>query len=328
MSADVKPAADASRFRFLPHMDSASGHLIWAITVALFFLFVAIAPGFLNFLNINSILSEIALFGFLAVALTPVIVSGNIDISVGSVLGMAACLSIVLMPYGIGVAISAALGAGLLAGFMNGVLVEKVGIDSFIVTLATMIGIRGVTFYYIGDRSVMTLDPVFLAIGNSNVGFVPVRTIVLAIIAVLVAWVMHSTSHGRYTFAIGGNRAAAVDAGVRVSRHVIANMMICGLLAAVGGVAMAAQLGSVTPAFGAQYELWGITAVVLGGTRLRGGTGSILGSLGAVATLAILHNGMVLLQVQSFYVPIVIGFALILALVLDRQPTGIVKGGE
>ncbi|TGR23024.1 MULTISPECIES: ABC transporter permease [unclassified Mesorhizobium] len=323
MSTTAGLSAAISRAPFDLRLDASSGGLIWAITASLFALFALVAPGFLTFVNLTSILSEIALFGFLAVALTPVIISGNIDISVGAVLGMAACTCISLMPNGMVTAISAALAAGLLVGLVNGLLMEKAGINSFIVTLATMIGTRGLTFYSIGDRSVMTTDPDFLAIGNSNIGIVPVRTVLLIAIAVLMGWMLRSTSHGRYTFAIGGNRVAAVDAGVRVSRHVIANMMICSLLAATGGVAMASQLGAVSPAFGAQYELWAITAVVLGGTRLRGGSGSILGSLGAVATLAMLHNGMILLQIQSFYIPIVIGCALILALVLDRQPIGL-----
>lgn len=308
-------------------LDPASGALIWMIAATLFVLFSIFADGFLTTFNMTSIMSEAVLVGFLAVGLTPVIISRNIDLSVGSVVGLSACLAVGLQPYGLWVSVPVALGAGLAVGFVNGLLTEKAGINSFIVTLATMIGVRGLTFFYAGDRSLAAMDPNFLAIGTYAVGPVPARAILLVLIAMALAWMLRSTSHGRATFAIGGNRTAAVDAGIRVSRHVIANMAICGLAAGLCGVAMASELGAATPSYGRDYELWAITAVVLGGTRLRGGAGSILGSVGAVLALTILRNGMNLVQVPPFYIPIVMGLALIVALVADRKPGAIVGGG-
>lgn len=324
MSASGSASVASAASREVPTLSLSAGLLIWIIAVALFVLFSVAAEGFLSAFNMTSILSEGVLVGFLAVGLTPVIISGNIDLSVGSVLGLAACLAVGLQPYGLWPAILVSLGAGAAVGLVNGLLVEKAGINSFIVTLATMIGVRGLTFFYTGDQSVSAVDPRFMELGYLAVGPIPARVLLLAAIALLLAWMLRATSHGRYTYAIGGNRTAAVDAGIPVSRHVVANMVVCGVIAALCGVAMASELGAALPSYGREYELWAITAVVLGGTRLRGGVGGIAGTVGAVLALTILRNGMNLVQVPSFYIPIVMGLALITALVADRKPGGAV----
>lgn len=249
-------------------------------------------------------------------------ISGNIDLSVGATVGLTACLAVLLQPYGLTVALLAALAAGALCGLLNGLIVEKTGVSSFIVTLATMSGIRGLTFMGIGDVSLSATDDRLNAFSMLALG--PVSTVV-AIAAVLIAavgFILRYTIHGRNTFAIGGNRRAAVDAGIAASRHVVGNFVLCGLMAAACGIAMAANLGAASPTFGRDYELLAVTAVVLGGTRLQGGKGGVAGTLGAVVALTILRNGLNLLRVSPFYIPIIVGAVLIAALIIDRKING------
>jgi ribose transport system permease protein len=193
------------------------------------------------------------------------------------------------------------------------------GISSFIVTLAMMSGIRGLTFLAIGDISLSSTDDRLNTFAMLAIGPISIVVVLFAALAAIVGVVLRFTSHGRNTYAIGGNRSAAVDVGIAVSRHVIVNFALCGLMAATCGIAMAANLGAAAPSFGRDYELLAITAVVLGGTRLQGGKGGVAGTLGAVLALAILRNGLNLLRVSPFYIPVVVGLVLIMALVLDRR---------
>jgi ribose transport system permease protein len=275
---------------------------------------------FLTPFNLSNVLYQAALVGFLAVGMTPLVISGNIDLSVGAIVGMAACLAIKLQEQhlDLSIIIAVSIAAGGLLGALNGLIVEKIGVDSFIVTLAAMIGYRGLTFLYAGDASLSGTDERLIDLGQLSFGPVSLTSLLFLCLVLVFQWVLGSTLHGRNSYAIGGNRRAAVDAGIRVSRHVIVNFALSGLTAALCGVAMAAKLGAATPKFGADYELWAVTAIVLGGTRLRGGKGTALGTFGAVLALATLRNGMDLIHIPPFYVPIIVGAALIVGLLLDR----------
>jgi ribose transport system permease protein len=296
---------------------------IWLIAALLFLGFSILAPGFASVFNISNFLSEGVLIGFLAVGLTPVIISGNIDLSVGSTLGLVACLAVGLQGYGLSIALFISVLAGCSVGLLNGLLIERAGVNSFIVTLATMLGVRGLTFLYTGDQSLTATSDSFVNFGSMTIGPISVDVVVLLVFAALVWWMLLGTVHGRNTYAIGGNRRASEDAGVPVSLHVIGNMILSGFAASLCGLAMSANLGVASPSFGRDYELLAITAVVLGGVRLRGGTGSIIGTLGAVLALTILRNGMDLMHVPPFYIPVVMGLALIAALIADRRKGGL-----
>ena len=276
---------------------------------------------FLTPFNLSNVLYQAALVGLLAVGMTPLLISGNIDLSVGAIVGMAACLAIKLQEQqmDLSIIIVISIAAGGLLGVLNGLIVEKIGISSFIVTLAAMIGYRGLTFLYAGDASLNGTDERLIDLGLLSWGPVSFISLLFVGLALVFQWMLGSSLHGRNSYAIGGNRRAAVDAGIRVSRHVIANFALSGLMAALCGVAMAAKLGAATPKFGTDYELWAVTAIVLGGTRLRGGKGTVVGTFGAVLALATLRNGMDLIQVPPFYVPVIVGSALIVALLFDRS---------
>jgi ribose transport system permease protein len=294
----------------------------WFVGLVLVVVFATKSQHFLTTFNFGDIAFQAALSGFLAIGLTPVIISGNIDLTVGSVVALSACLAVGLQGYGLVLAILAALAAGGGLGLLNGVLVERLGISSFIVTLGGMIGVRGLAFLYAGDTSLASTDDRFADYIGWSYGPISVTIILFVICAIGIGWMLRYTRHGRNTYAIGGSRTASLEAGVPVSRHVTINFAISGLMAAICGVAMAAYLSAATPSYGTNYELWAVISVVLGGTRLRGGTGGVTGTVIAIAVLAILQNGLNMTNVSPFYIPVIMGGALIVALVIDRRARG------
>ena len=308
-----------SEMALLTTLRPALRNPIWIVGLALVTVFAALSPHFLSAFNLANIVFQASLVGFLAIGLTPVVIEGDIDLTLGAVVSLAACLAIGLQPYGLPVAIGGAMLAGLALGLANGLIVERLGVSSFIVTLGGMIGIRGLAFLYAGDASLPTTDDNFAGLVDATFGAVAVITVCFVLAFAIFRWVLRNTRHGRNTYAIGGNRAAAVEAGVPVSRHVLINFAASGFMASLCGIAMAAHLGAATPSYGTDYELWAVISVVLGGTRLRGGVGGVAGTLVAVLTLAILQNGLNMIDVSPFYIPIIIGLALIAALLVDRQ---------
>jgi ribose transport system permease protein len=297
----------------------AARSTIWLFLVIAIVFFSLTSPYFLSVYNLSNILLQGTFVGFLAIGTTLVMVNGNIDLTVGSVLGLAACLSVGLENFGLGTAIVCALGAGAGLGLVNGLLIERTGVDSFIVTLGGMIGIRGLVFVYTKENSLSSTSDAFTNAGAMSIGPISIVAILFLTLVVGFQWMLSGTCHGRNAYAIGGNRVAAQNAGIHVSRHVVINFMLSGLLAAVAGIASASQFGAATPNLGDSYELWAIIAVVVGGTKLRGGVGSMWGTLGGVLALAVLRNGLNLTHVQPFYVLVILGITLIGALLLDKQ---------
>lgn len=292
---------------------------IWVMTAVLVAFFSVQSEFFLTSYNISNVLTQATLIGFLALGLTPLIISGNIDLSVGSVAALAACLVVLLEPYGPAVAIGAAIASGIVVGLVNGFLVEGMGINSFIVSLAMMSGVRGLTFLLVGDVSLSASDMRYNIVATTMIGPVSTVVIVFTVLAVGIGLVLKRTSYGRNTYAIGGNRDAAVDAGIPVSRDVTISFVVAGVMSACCGISMAANLGAAAPSFATGYELIAIAAVILGGTRLSGGHGFIAGTIAAVLALAILQNGLNLIGTSPFIVPVILGVVLVGALVLDRQ---------
>ncbi|MDA3919905.1 MAG: ABC transporter permease [Salinisphaera sp.] len=292
---------------------------IWVILIVCLIGFSFGSPYFFTVFNLSNILVQSAFIGFLSIGMTLIMINGGIDLTVGSTLALCACLAIGLQQYGLVVAITGALGAGLLLGFLNGIIVVKTGVHSFIVTLGGLIGIRGLVFVYTGENSLSATNMSFMNFGMISIGPVSLIAILFLVFIAFAQWALSRTRHGREAYAIGGNRQAAENAGVKVSRHIVINFMVSGLMAAVAGITMSTQMGAATPNLGTNYELWTIIAVVLGGTKLQGGAGALWGTLGGVLTLGVLRNGMNLMHVQPFYVLVLLGVVLILALIVDKQ---------
>ncbi|WP_302140750.1 ABC transporter permease [Halomonas alkalicola] len=292
---------------------------IWVFVIAIFIFFSFMSEYFLSLSNITNILVQTSTIGLIALGMTYVMINGNIDLSVGAILGLAASLAVGLQDYGLTIAIIAALASGMLLGAINGLVVWKTGVNAFIVTLGAMLGIRGLIFLYTGEQSFYSMNFAFADFGASTIGPIPVLAIIFLLCTLVMHLVLTRTGHGRNTFAVGGNPEASIDAGIRLGRHMMINFIIVGFFAALAGVLLASQMGAATPNLGRDYELWTITAVVLGGTKLTGGYGSIVGTLGGVLAIGILRNGMNLMQVPAFYVLVVLGLILITVLIIDKK---------
>lgn len=292
---------------------------IWLFLALAVAVFSMASPYFLTVNNLGNVLTQAAFIGILAVGMTMVMINGEIDLSVGATLALASALAIGLQPaIGVWPAVFVGFLSGVALGALNGTLVALSGMHSFIVTLGGLIGIRGLVFVYTGEEALMVEDFAYTDIPEVYLGPLSLTAMIFLALAALFQWVLTSTRHGRETYAVGDNIAAAHDAGIRIKRHKIINFTICGALAAIAGILLSMRLGTAEPNAGRIWELWTIIAVVLGGTRLAGGYGSMWMTVGGVLTLAVLRNGLRLLNTPNYVELMVMGSVLILALGLDR----------
>lgn len=292
---------------------------IWVFLALTIVVFSLSSPYFLTLNNLGNILTQSAFIGILAIGMTLVMIDGEIDLSVGAILALASALAIGLQDHmGVWPAVFLGLLSGAALGFLNGTLVALSGMHSFIVTLGGLIGIRGIVFVYSGENALMVQDFSYTEIPEVYLGPVSLTAMIFLALILLFQWVLTSTRHGRETYAVGDNIEAAHDAGINVKRHKIINFTICGTLAAVCGILLSMRLGTAEPNAGKIWELWTIIAVVLGGTRLQGGFGSMWMTLGGVLTLGVLRNGLRILNTPNYVELMVMGGVLILALVLDK----------
>jgi ribose transport system permease protein len=301
---------------------------IWGFIVLIFVFFSFGNEYFFDFNNFRNILVQTSTIGLIALGMTLVMINGNIDLSVGATLAVAASLAVDLQSWEVFAswgswailpAVLLALLSGVVLGAINGFIVWKTGVDAFIVTLGAMLGVRGLVFIYTKEQSFFASNFTYSDIGSSAVGPLPTLAVLFLVCAVAVHLLLSRTVHGRNTYAVGGNREAAVNAGIRVGPHMMINFMLIGFFAALAGVTLSSQMGASTPNLGRDYELWVITATVLGGTKLTGGAGNIIGTFGGVLAIGILRNGMNLMQVPAFYVLVILGSILIAVLFLDKQ---------
>jgi ribose transport system permease protein len=302
------------------YVDWLVRHPIWGFVVIIFVFFSLMTEHFFALGNFQNILVQTSFIGMIALGMTLVMINGNIDLSVGATMALAASLAVGLQAsIGLLPAVAVGLGAGIALGALNGVIVWKTGVDAFIVTLGAMLGIRGLVFVYTQEQSFFSMNFAYSDFGASSILGVPTLAVLFLVSTVIVHILLSRTVHGSNTYAVGDNREAAVNAGIKVGPHMMINFMIVGFFAALSGVMLSTQMGASTPNLGMQYELWTITAVVLGGTKLTGGAGSIIGTFGGVLAIGILRNGMNLMQVPAFYVLVILGSILIAVLFLDKQ---------
>jgi ribose transport system permease protein len=217
------------------------------------------------------------------------------------------------------VAWALALLTGCVLGAINGIVVWKTGVDAFIVTLGAMLGFRGLVFMYNGEQPTSHLNWSLIDFMEFKVLGIGTATIFFLIAAFGVWWMLNRTVHGRNAFAVGDNREAAVNAGIKVGPHMLINFVLIGFLAALSAVVFYSGSGSVNPNDGMLYELWVITAVVLGGTKLSGGKGSIVGTIGGVLAIQLMRTGLGYIGAGTAIVNLVIGLILIAVLYLDKQ---------
>ncbi|WP_029061200.1 ABC transporter permease [Labrenzia sp. DG1229] len=283
---------------------------------------------FMDLDNMLLLFKQSAPIGIIAIGMTIIMVNGNIDLSVGATFALSAIVLLNSMTWpvfaGLGdgvipIAWALALVTGILLGALNGLIVWKTGVDAFIVTLGSMLGYRGLVFMYNGEQPTSHLNWTLVDFAEAQFMGLHTATWFLLVVTAVIWFVMNRTVHGRNAYAIGDNRTAAINAGIRVGPHMMINFMIIGFLASLSAVVFYSESGSVNPNDGELYELWVITAVVLGGTKLTGGAGSVLSTLGGVLAIQLLRKGLGHIGADTETVNLVIGLILIAVLFLDRQ---------
>lgn len=282
-------------------------------------------PSFMTTDNVLNILRQVSISALIAFGMTFVILTGGIDLSVGSTLALTGAVAATMLASGIDpvLTILAALLLGAILGAVNGIIIAKGKVAPFIATLATMTIYRGLTLVYTDGRPVSDLgnEITFQMLGKGYFfGIpVPVCTMILAFIVLYV--IMHKTTFGRRVYAVGGNEAASKLSGINVDRVKIAVYSLTGMLAALSALILTSRLNSAQPTAGTSYELDAIAAVVLGGTSLTGGKGWIFGTLVGALIIGVLNNGLNLIGVSSFFQQVVKGIVILIAVLIDRKKT-------
>ena len=290
--------------------------IIYALLILVFSL---LTPYFLSIRNLFNIGQYASVLGLIAIGMTIVILSGGLDISVGSIVAVTGMIVATTFPENGSVILMIALGLaiGLVCGSINGFLIAYAKITPIITTLATMSIFRGVAYLWTDSISVFIVNDNFKWIGRGYLGVFPIP-LILMLLVFLVFWgILKYSGFGRKVYAIGGNAQACYLSGIIVRRVQLKIYIVCGVLSGLAGTMLASQTSSGLPQAGLRIEMDIIAAVVLGGTTLAGGKGHVFGSLIGVLILATLGNGLTLLNVPSFWQLIVKGFVLLFAIVLD-----------
>ena len=284
-----------------------------------------LSPSFLSTKNIFNILRQTSVNGIIATGMTFVILTGGIDLSVGSILAIsgAVCASLLASGQNIIIAVLAALIIGAMVGFLNGFIITKGKLQPFIATLATMTILRGLTLVYT-DGKPITLGSGDLAIkfgqiGGGKIFGIPTPALIMILVFAICAFVLKNTQMGRYTYALGSNEEATKLSGLNTDKIKIAVYTISGILASVAGIIIPSRLFSAQPTAGDGYELDAIAAVVLGGTSLTGGRGKITGTIIGALIIGVLSNALNILDVSSYYQMMVKGAVILVAVLLDRK---------
>ncbi len=284
-------------------------------------------PVFAQTNNLLKVASQTAIYAVIAVGMTMVIITGGIDLSVGSLVALATVVAAVVVrkmggtaagPGGILLGVAAGLGICSAAGGFHGIMVTKFRIPPFIVTLSMMMMARGMAFLVADGQSIAALPKSWTSIGAGTAFGIPVPVLIMIALYIVAHIVMSHTAFGRYVYAVGGNREAARLCGVPVKRVLFTVYVICGLLAGVGGLILSSKLATGDPKLGMMYELEVIAAVVVGGTSLMGGEGRIFGTLIGAFIIAVIKNGMNLLNVGGHEQQVILGAVLLAAVLLDN----------
>lgn len=303
-----------------PVLEFVRRYSVFLILALLCVIFALGSDQFLTVSNLTNVALQTSIIAVVAIGMTFVILTGGIDLSVGSLVALTGALAAGLaVRQGLGTypAILLALVAGMAAGLVNGLLIVKGKMPPFVATLAMMAVTRGLTLVYTEGRPVAGIDDAFISIGNGSVLGVPNPVIIMLVVFLIAYLVLGYTKYGNYIYATGGNEEIARLAGIPTNLIIASVYVISGLTAAIGGVLLVARLWSAQPNAAVGLELDAIAAPVLGGVSLFGGVGSITGTLVGAFILGILSNGLNLMGVPSFYQQIIKGAVLILAVMLD-----------
>lgn len=300
-------------------------YLMLGILLLIFISFSLATPKFITYVNLSNVMLQVSLIIITGSALTLLMISGHFDLSVGSIIAfsgvMHAFISKHYAPTPISIIISVLLGG--LIGYLNGVMVTKLKITPIIATMGTMYAARGLAYIIAradGGANITSGLPLdFQSFGRGMVGPVPLPVIIMIAIVAIFYFIQTKTNLGRYSYAIGANKHSSYLSGVKVDRWVILLYVLAGILAGFCGIILVSRLGSGVPSIGLGFEFDVIIAIVLGGTLITGGEGSVLGMVIGALIIGFVANGLNLLDVQSFYQTVIKGAILLASIILERS---------
>jgi ribose transport system permease protein len=288
------------------------------------FIFSIISEHFLSSTNLINVTLQTSIIAIIAVGMTFVILTAGIDLSVGSMVALSGIICALILKLSLPVwmvivlGVCAALVLGMISGLLSGIFISRFNITPFITTLAMMTIWRGLAYMIVGGRPIWGLPKAFDFLGSGRIGQIPFPSIFMILIYVIAWFVLSHTPFGRSVYAVGGNSEAARLAGIKTSSVLIRVYMICGLLAALSGILLSSRMSSGQPNAGLMYELEVIAAVVVGGTSLFGGRGTVIGTFFGAMLIGVLRNGLNLVGVGSYFQQIVLGLVILLAVLIDQ----------
>ena len=300
--------------------------------IVLMALFAILEPRFLSSINLFNIMRQISITGLLAIGMTFVILTAGIDLSIGSLVAFAGLVAAAIakgglqdrftvgeggIGYGVTAAALGAIAVGLAGGYLQGLAITKLKVPPFVVTLGGMSAFRGAALLFAAGGPISGFQPEFTWWGQGKIGQVPVPVIIFLLAAVLAHIVLRYTRYGRQVYAVGGNPEAARLSGLNVNRVITSVYVIMGFFAGLSAFVLAARLNSAEAVAGTGYELTVIASVVIGGTSLFGGSGTVFGTVIGAMLIGVLLNGLVLLNVSSYIQQIIIGIIIVLAVSFD-----------
>ncbi len=327
-------AKSASRTRKFDWTAYASQLGALGVLIIICVIFALIEPAFLSPRNLFNVLRQVSIYGLLALGMTFVILTGGIDLSVGSLLALSGLVAAAVYKGGTGLlsagtagqaegfglpaAIGAAILVGLIGGLLQGTAVSRLKVPPFIVTLGGLTAFRGAALLFSGGQPISTFTDEFKFWGQGMVGPVPVPVIIFLGFAVVAFIVLRYTRYGRRVYAVGGNPEAARLSGLNVSNITLSVYAITGFFAGLSGFLLSSRLNSAEQVAGVGYELTVIAGVVIGGTSLFGGEGGIFGTVIGILLIGVLNNGLTLMNVSPYYQQILVGLIIVLAVYLDQ----------
>lgn len=338
MSNATSPAVSKPPERQFDAVEFIATYAAPLFLLLLIAVFAILEPRFLHPLNIFNVLRQVSISGLIAVGMTFVILTAGIDLSVGSLMALAGLVGAYVSKGGLEdrfavaatdaagnpliLAVAAALAVGIAGGALQGLVITRLKVPPFVVTLGGLTAFRGAALLFSGGGPISGFSPAFTWWGQGRIGMVPIPVIIFLVAAILAHLVLRYTAFGKHVYATGGNARAAALNGVPTQRIVLSVYVISGFFCALAAFLLSARLNSAEAVAGLGLELTVIAAVVIGGTSLFGGVGGIFGTVVGALLIGVLTNGLVLLNVSSFVQQIVIGVILVAAVALDQYAAG------
>jgi inositol transport system permease protein len=292
---------------------------IFFILILVFVASSIFVNGFFSAANLTNVLRQITVVTILALGATFVIILGHINVAYGSEIALIGCVtcSVLVATNNLFIAILAGLLLGVLIGSVSGFVITKFGIPAFIMTLAVTTVARGAVLLYTNATPISGMNKSFAFFGQGYIGFIPVSVLIMLILFCITWVLLNKTAFGRHLYAVGGNENAAIASGIKTKKVVCLAFVFDGIMTAVAGIVLMSRMNSGQPGAGVSYEFDAITAVVVGGTSLSGGSGSVVGTIIGAVIVGIINNVLNLLNVNTYWQQIAKGLIILFAVIAD-----------